>query len=239
MEPSSAAPPTNSDAWKTLKDWREPIHRVVNSPDINIHIGIPQSKPPRSTRILPSTNNHASPRSPNSAKQIRSGDALSSAAHTQTLRAVKTGTQSNDEAPQSASLHQHLHRQATAPLASQGKPSPTPGRPPIPSMVPAPHNTSQSRGLPAGATPEKISRQPDRKGPTPNVTVTSPPSPGRGNTKSVGDARRKVETPSFKVQMATYAAPNLGAAPPPPKAQSTQPAQRQVWHVWIQKFMWK
>jgi hypothetical protein len=51
VEPSSAAPPTNSDAWKTLRDWREPIHHIVNSPDISIHIGIPQSKPLRSTWV--------------------------------------------------------------------------------------------------------------------------------------------------------------------------------------------
>jgi hypothetical protein len=47
----SAAPPINSDAWKTMKDWREPIHRIVNSPDISIHIGIPQSKPLRSPKV--------------------------------------------------------------------------------------------------------------------------------------------------------------------------------------------
>ncbi|KAI0288281.1 hypothetical protein BC826DRAFT_1107873 [Russula brevipes] len=123
-EPSSAAPPTNPDAWKTLRDWREPIHRIVNSPDISIHIGVPQFKPLRSTWNLPSTSSHAPPRSPNPEKRVRFGGAIS-AAHTQTSPTVKMEIHSNDEAPQSASPYQHLQSQPTVqyvPLPQESQP---------------------------------------------------------------------------------------------------------------------
>jgi hypothetical protein len=49
-------PPTSANAmdWKSLQDWRDPIHRLLKSPDrdvSNIHISMEQSGSPKSRRV--------------------------------------------------------------------------------------------------------------------------------------------------------------------------------------------
>ncbi|KAH9955998.1 hypothetical protein BC827DRAFT_1234259 [Russula dissimulans] len=241
---TTPSPNTNPAKWEPLQDWREPIRRVLNSRDIDIHICTEQPKlTPSGHQDSASTSSRRSPGSSCTTKRAHSGVTVSSSLPpAQSPPPIATETSSN-----------HGTSQSSSPSESTSLPADHRDTPALPSsVVPEPRVISQSQGTQVEAfTEEKplVSRKPDIMMAASisllSITVTSPPqaTTPHSNRPSGGRAKsgKSDSAPGAKLlEGAPIVAPEPDAKPQVSRmVEVTLPAQPQGWRVWFQGRVWK